>query len=165
MLGAIDSASYYVKDRRGEPIRIAMDEWNLQEWDHERFIEWLSLAYAYNPANPSSSRAARRSPARRGRPIPPRAMPAFLAERRKGDDDDAAVTLTDGLYAACIIHEMLAHRRAHRPRVLRTLVNGKGLIGGAAADPSSAGRRARVPAARLAPRRRGARQLRALRGL
>ena len=128
MLGAIEAASYYVKDRRGEPIRIAMDEWNLQEWDHERFIEWLSLAYAYNPANPEL--VARGSAlARETRPPDPARMPAFLAERRKGDDDDAGVTLTDGLYAACIIHEMLRTGGRIALGCFAPLINGKGLLG------------------------------------
>jgi alpha-N-arabinofuranosidase len=127
-LGAIDSASYYVKDRRGSPIRIAMDEWNLREWDHERFIEWLSLAYAYNPANPEL--VARGSTlARETRPPDPARMPAFIAERRKGDDDDAAITLTDGLYAACIIHEMLRTGGRIALGCFAPLINGKGLIG------------------------------------
>ena len=128
MLGAIDSASYYIKDRRGSPIRIAMDEWNLQEWDHERFIEWLSLAYGYNPANPEL--AARGSAlARETRPLDPARMSAFIADRRAADDDDARITLTDGLYAACIIHEMLRTGGRIAMGCFAPLINGKGLLG------------------------------------
>jgi alpha-L-arabinofuranosidase len=128
MLGAIDSAGYYVKERRGAPLRIAMDEWNLREWDHERFIEWLSLAYGYNPANPEL--AARGSAlARETRPPDPARMAAFVAERRAADDDDACITLTDGLYAACIIHEMLRTGGRIGMGCFAPLMNGKGLLG------------------------------------
>jgi alpha-N-arabinofuranosidase len=48
---SIDAASYYIKDRRNKPIEIAFDEWNLREWKHEKFIEWLTLAYDYNTYN------------------------------------------------------------------------------------------------------------------
>jgi alpha-L-arabinofuranosidase len=128
MLGAIDSASYYLKERRGSPIRIAMDEWNLQEWDHERFIEWLSLAYGFRPNNPELS--ARNSILARGsEPLDPARMSSFLRERRARDDDDEAVTLTDALYAASILHEMM--RRAGRVALgcFSPMVNGKGVIG------------------------------------
>jgi alpha-N-arabinofuranosidase len=128
MIGAVDSASYYVKDRRGAPIRVAMDEWNLQEWDHERFIEWLSLAYAFNPANPEL--VSRNSVlSRESSPPDPARMPQFLRERRVRDDDDGAVTLTDALHAAAVLHE--AARAGGRIALggFSPTVNGKGIVG------------------------------------
>jgi alpha-N-arabinofuranosidase len=127
MDGAIRSASWYVKDRRGTPIGIAMDEWNLQEWDHDRFIEWQSLAYGFNPAN--AELAAKRSAlASEGPALDPAGMSDFVRARRAHDDDDAAITLTDALYAACILHEMM-----RTPGLdvggFSPLVNGKGIIG------------------------------------
>jgi alpha-L-arabinofuranosidase len=128
MIGAIDAAGYYVKDRRGAPLRVAMDEWNLQEWDHERFIEWLSLAFGFSPANPELM--ARDSVLTRERgPLDPARMTEFLAQRRGRDDADEAVTLTDALHAAAILHE--AARAAGRISVggFSPTVNGKGLVG------------------------------------
>jgi len=127
MAGAITSASWYVKDRRGTPIGIAMDEWNMQEWDHDRFIEWQSIAYGFTPAN--AELAAKRSPlVSEGPPLDPARMRAFIRERRARDDDDAAVTLTDALYAGCILHEMM---RTNGIEVggFSPLVNGKGIVG------------------------------------
>jgi alpha-N-arabinofuranosidase len=127
MAGAIASASWYVKDRRGAPIGIAMDEWNMQEWDHDRFIEWQSLAYGFNPAN--AELAFKRSPlAGESGPLDPAGMRAFISEKRAHDNDDSAVTLTDALYAGCTLHEMM---RTPGLEVggFSPMVNGKGIIG------------------------------------
>ena len=90
MLGAVDSASYYIKERRGPPIRVAVDEWNMREWDHLRFIEWLSLAYGFNPRN-RELEARRSDLVREPAPSSPENMKELMRRSIERDQEDGGV--------------------------------------------------------------------------
>ena len=123
----IDSASYYIKDRKKKPIEICFDEWNLREWQHEKFIEWLTLAYDYSTYNRELTGKNSELVGCEG--ITSREeMMEFVTAKRMGDNDDSAVTMADAIYSASVFNSVLRMCKSVTIGGYAPLINGKGLF-------------------------------------
>jgi alpha-N-arabinofuranosidase len=124
---SIDAASYYIKDRKRRPIEIAFDEWNLREWSHEKFIEWLTLAYDYNTENRELRGKNSVLVGKEG--IESRdEMIDFFTQKRLNDNDDSAVTMADAIYTACVFNSVLRMCNRVTMCTFSPIINGKGLF-------------------------------------
>ena len=123
----IDSASYYIKDRKKKPIEICFDEWNLREWQHEKFIEWLTLAYDYNTHNRELT--GRNSDLIGSEGITSREeLIEFETAKRMEDNDDSVVTMADAIYTASVLNSVLRMCKSVTFGAYSPIINGKGLF-------------------------------------
>lgn len=124
---SIDAASYYIKDRKRKPVGIAFDEWNLREWKHEKFIEWLTLAYDYNTENRELKSKNSVIAGKEG--IKSRdEMIDFVTRKRIEDNDNSAIIMADAIYTACVFNTIF--RMCERVTLcgFSPMINGKGLF-------------------------------------
>lgn len=124
---SIDAASYYIKDRKKKPVEIAFDEWNLREWTHEKFIEWLTMAYDYNTYNRELK--SRNSELVGKESIKSRdEMIDFIAGKRSKDNDNSSVVMSDAIFTASVFNTIFRMCERVTLCTYSPIINGKGLF-------------------------------------
>lgn len=108
-------------------MEIAFDEWNLRQWKHEKFIEWQTLSYGFNPYN-RELKASNSELTGMEHDISRHKMDQFIEKMRKLDDKDNVITAADAVYTACVLNAVMRMCKSVTLGGFSPAVNGKGLF-------------------------------------
>lgn len=127
MQSSIAAASYYIKDRRTKPIQICFDEWNLREWSHEKYIEWMTLAFQFSTYN---KELLSKNSVLAGKSIPDtrEEMLKLFDEKRSSDEENCKITVADAIYTSCVINGIMRKCNYISLGGFSPAINGKGLF-------------------------------------